>query len=545
MVVVLSILSLESMAQTAKKEREIENTIPTGWQFLSFEKDSIYGAEIYRAYDFLQEKKQKKQVVVAIIDSGTDYEHEDLKNELWVNKDEIPNNGIDDDSNGYIDDIHGWNFLGGKEKNLLVAPLAADREYVRLENKYNRIDPKDVKRRDRKEYEYFIKIVKPNSKISSIEGGCEYMKQRLKYIDVFTKEMEAKFPGEKFAGEHFKSIVPPKDDKMKFKAHEIFAFWFKPQREQKTKVFWDDIVKRELNNYEANKSITERQRKPISNSRAIINDDYHNIKDRFYGNDSISTIKSFHGTHVAGIIGATRGNQLGMDGVADVKLMIVRAVPGGGDEYDKDIALAIRYAVENGADIINMSFGKAVSPNHKWVTKAMRFAEKEGVLVVKAAGNTSSFVDEHKHYPVRQISKRRELKNVIGVGAISPDGKPAKFSNYGQENVDLFAPGVAIYSTVMDNKYQSFDGTSMASPVVAGVAALIWSYYPELSVQQLKDVILNGVTSRKGVIVGKKKVYKTKRKRTIKPIEFSKFCLTGGILNARKSIILADEIVNK
>lgn len=531
-IIMLSILSFESMAQL---------TVPKDWHFLSLEKDSIYGAEVYKAYDFIQEKKQKKQVVVAIIDSGSDYEHEDLKDALWVNYDEIPNNGIDDDRNGYIDDIHGWNFLGSKNKNLIDAPLESDREYLRLESKYIGIDPKDVKKSDSKEYEVFINQIIPYSRMASSVKSNNNLKKLIEYSDVFTKEMEAKFPGEKFKEEHLKSIVPSKDDKEKFNAYRNCIHWFFSQKRAEM-YFWDDIVKYQLEMYQKRVDRIKETRKSYSNPRAIINDDYNNIKDRFYGNDSICTKHSLHGTHVAGIIGATRGNELGIDGVADVKLMIIRAVPNG-DEYDKDIALAIRYAVENGANIINMSFGKSISPNKKWVTKAMKFAEKRGVLLVSAAGNSSRLIDEHPHYPVKYITERKVLSNFITVGAISSDGKPAKFSNYGERDVDLFAPGVDVYSTVLGNKYQSMSGTSMAAPVVAGVAAMIWSYYPELSVQELKDVILKGVTSRKGEIVAKHK--KWKYKKPTKPVEFSKFCSTAGILNAHKSVMLADEIVNK
>ena len=253
-----------------------------------------------------------------------------------------------------------------------------------------------------------------------------------------------------------------------------------------------------------------------------------------------------HGQHVAGIIGATRDNGVGMDGVADVELMMLRVSCKGGDELDKDVASAIRYAVDNGAKVINMSFGKRLSPHSEWVYDAMRYAQRKEVLLVHAAGNDSDMIDDIQIYPAVKLPKKKPLKNVLTVGSNQMNGAPSRFSNYGKCSVDLFAPGDQIYSTVPwgtepKTCYKRLSGTSMAAPVVSGVAALIWSYFPDLSVAEMKAILLETVTSRNGI-----QVVKPTRKRTfgkVKPdlIDFSDLCVTGGILNAYEAVKLAEK----
>lgn len=268
-----------------------------------------------------------------------------------------------------------------------------------------------------------------------------------------------------------------------------------------------------------------------------VKDDLYNEKDRFYGNSNLIGDPYFHGTHVAGIIGAERGNNIGMDGIASaVKLMGIRAVPNG-DEYDKDIALGIRYAVDNGAQIINMSFGKAVSPERKMVEDAIRYAEKKGVLIINAAGNDGTDIDLHPHYPSPfHMNGEGRASNMITVGASGPTeaGLVASFSNYGVKTVDVFAPGVAIYSTLPDNKYSPLSGTSMATPVVAGIAALIKSYYPQLTAKQIKYIIENTVTKIDFPV--------TKPKSGGQKVAMTELCRTGGIVNAYAALVMADQM---
>lgn len=512
---------------------------PINWPFLSLETDSFYGAEINKAYEFLKGKKKKKQIVVAVIDTGFDTEHDDLTNVLWLNKDEVPNNGIDDDDNGYVDDIHGWNFLSNKTKNVEVHSTEVNREYLRLKEKYEGIDTANIKVQDRNEFEYFTNVVKPKSSIAQLFKSYSAMKQISAYADIFTIEMEEKFPGKKFTIEEYRKIAPPKDEvnEMRKIAYTYWGMAFSFGKKQK-KYFWEDIIKSRFKLIESTRSKYTSEINKNSSNRDIINDDMNSIEDRNYGSNKLFSTIADHGTHVAGIIGAQRGNAIGMNGIADVKLMLIRAVSSG-DEYDKDIALAIRYAVENGADIINMSFGKDLSIHKKWVDSAMELAKQKGVLLVHASGNNSISVDAMPYYPVKCLSNGVELDNFINVGSSRADGSPSLFSNYGQKDVDIFAPGESIYSSVTNNNYKKNSGTSLAAPVVSGIAALIWSYFPELSVQELRKVILQGVTSREGCLVNKPGRSKS---QALEQVDFKQLCTSGGIINAYNAVKLANGI---
>ena len=213
-----------------------------------------------------------------------------------------------------------------------------------------------------------------------------------------------------------------------------------------------------------------------------------------------------HGTHVAGIIAAERNNGLGANGVANnVEIMSVRTVPNG-DEYDKDVALAIRYAVDNGAKVINGSFGKSFSPHAEWVRDAIKYASDNDVVFVHAAGNDGKNVDEGTNFPDDNVDFVEISNTYIRVGSLTSkygSKMVSGFSNYGKNNVDVFAPGSAIYSTYPENDYESISGTSMASPAVAGVAALVRSQYPKLTAAQVKQVILDsGLPLTTKVVVG-------------------------------------------
>lgn len=276
---------------------------------------------------------------------------------------------------------------------------------------------------------------------------------------------------------------------------------------------------------------------PVDYRGKQVKDEYFNVKDRFYGNSNLMGDPYFHGTHVGGIIGATRDNGIGMDGIAGaVQLMGVRVVPNG-DEHDKDVALGIRYAVDNGAQIINMSFGKRVSPERKLVEDAIRYAEKKGVLLVNAAGNEGTDIDSLPHYPSPfHMKGNSRASNMITVGAsgATETGLIASFSNYGDQTVDVFAPGVAIYATIPENKYRPLSGTSMAAPVVAGIAALLKSYYPELTAKQLKYIIEQSVTKIDFPV--------TKPKSGGKKVKMIELCRTGGIVNAYSALVMAEEM---
>jgi subtilisin family serine protease len=279
---------------------------------------------------------------------------------------------------------------------------------------------------------------------------------------------------------------------------------------------------------------------PEYNSRSIVGDDYQNVKEKGYGNNDVTGTFAEHGTHVAGIIAANRTNNLGIKGIADnVRIMVIRAVPNG-DERDKDVANAIYYAVENGARVINMSFGKDYSPHKEAVDAAVKYAEDKGVLLVHGAGNDGKNIDDADNYPTREISTKKVANNWLEVGA-SSWGDAARFvgdfSNYGKKSVDVFAPGVDVYSTIPRHGYKSNSGTSMAAPVTAGVGALLLSYFPELTAEQVRDIILKSTVKYKGLMVNKPGQGK-------KPamVSFEELSVSGGIVNAYEAVRMAESL---
>ena len=393
------------------------------------------GMQTDKAYQLLKNKKPKA-VIVAVIDSGVDIEHEDLQGKIWTNEKEIPKNGIDDDKNGYIDDVHGWNFLGNKKgQNLDAARLEKTRILARLMLKYDGIDPSSIKKDA--EYELYLKV-----KSEVAEGRAEFEP----YMEML----------EQFDAETKKYI----EDQMSYNLNVDF------------------------------------------NDRALIGDNPDDFSDIHYGNSNVEGPDALHGTHVAGIIAAIRGNNKGGDGVADnVKIMSIRTVPNG-DEFDKDIYLAIKYAVDNGASVINMSFGKAYSPHQEKVYEAFKYADSKGVLLIHAAGNDAQDIDIEPNYPTSMYSFQDvKLDHFLTIGASTKskgEELTASFSNFGKKGVDIFAPGLEIYNSVTENQYQNLQGTSMAAPMVAGVAALLKSYFPSLSMLEIKSIILSSGTTYKG-----------------------------------------------
>ena len=508
---------------------------PKDWHLRSFEKDSLYGAGVYDAYEYLKGREPKRKVVVAVIDGGLDTGHEDLKGCLWTNADEIPGNGLDDDGNGYTDDIHGWNFLG-KPDGTTVANISAeaDRCFISLSEKFGHADTTRLSKKDARLYRYYRDELPQYSAMAVDYRTYADMESHAACAEEFDSLLKAAYPGVELTKEHFLSLKG-KFDPLSAEG-KAFAFFedrwkFQPNSgwEQMFKLR-HTLLKVYKKRYEADLRLYE------SDGRDSLGDDMEDVNDRFYGNGVMRAHE--HGSHVAGIVGADRHNGIGIQGVADVELMNLIVCTGTGDEYDKDLANAIRYAVENGANIINISLGRSVSTHREWTEKALRLAEKKGVLVVHAAGNEGRCTNGSYNYPTRHLASGKALRNFINVGNSYADGLPVNSSNFGRDEVDLFAPGL-VYSTVTDNRYEEFGGTSMAAPVVAGVAALIWNYFPELSAEELRQVILDGVTSRKGVEVVRPAGIGALGKERVC---FEDLCGTGGILNALESVKLAEKL---
>ena len=517
---------------------------PKGWHMMDKAASGYYGISMDKAYQFVKSKNLKSTpVIVAVIDSGIDTTHEDLKHILWVNSKEIPGNGIDDDKNGYVDDVNGWNFLGNADgKNVEQDSYEAARVYHNLKSKWENVDPTLVKLTADANYEFEMwrrakeEVAGSEEKTSAIE--LMFLQRAYENCDKSDSILRKAMGKETYTGKELGAYEPTESNAKKAKATLYGLMSGNNALDDTNKDFLEGF--KEYLDSETKKASAADQA-PENYRANVVKDNYADFNDKFYGNGNVyvSDKSALHGTHVSGIIAAVRGNGKGMDGVADnVKVMMLRAVPDG-DEHDKDIALAIRYAVDNGARVINMSFGKGYSPEKKWVDDAVKYAESKGVLLVHAAGNDGKNLDTSYNYPTPNYLDGTVATNWITVGASGPknsggENLAASFSNYGKKEVDVFSPGVKIYATVPGgNKYQNLQGTSMASPVVAGIAAFIMEYYPALSARQVKSVIeksavkLNESVSNPG---------------TGDEVNFSDLSKTGGEVNAYEAIKLASTI---
>jgi cell wall-associated protease len=500
--------SITSGAQSfTGKKGELSESQMQRWSHLDLEKDSIPGMSVDKAYAELLKNKKGAKVIVGIVDSGVDIEHDDLKSVVWTNKKEIPGNGIDDDKNGYIDDIHGWNFLGNAtDENL---------ELVRI-----------IKKGDDGSEIYKKALDAYNKKLTDAKGD----KAQLDFIVAVDAAVRGHLKKDSYTIDDLKAITTtdPQISQAKAIMLEIIP-QVGPDLNNFIKEYGDHV--NDQVNYNLNKDF---------DGRKVVGDNPEDIKDTKYGNNIVfgpDKEDALHGTHVAGIIAQGRNNGIGGDGVADnVEIMALRAVPNG-DEYDKDIALAIRYAVDNGAKVINGSFGKDFSPHKEWVWDAIKYAEKKDVLIVFAAGNDGKDLDVEPSYPADTQDKINEIaKNVLTIGALNYQygaGLVAPFSNFGTKNVDVYAPGMQIYATVPNNKFKFEQGTSMASPNAAGVAALVRSYYPNLTAAQVKQILMtSGTPVTMEVALGKTALNKP----------FTQASVSGKIVNAYNALQMAEKM---
>ena len=505
---------VENIDAIPLKVSDLTEAEKQNWGHLDLIKDTIPGMSVDKAYAEIIKSKKGKSVIVAVIDSGIDIDHEDLNDVIWTNSKEIPNNGKDDDKNGYVDDIYGWNFLGDTYNEQL--------EFVRILAKGDTNNP-DYNR-----------------------ALAEYNKERQKYTG-YKSNYEQNLQMIKTANDGIKEHL----NKTSYTKADVNAI----KTEDQTIQQYVSIAKYV---YSLDMETLDGFIKELEDGLANINDrlNYHLNKDLKgrktgdnpddlndkpgYGNGNVKPAKKTesHGTHVAGIIAAERNNGKGANGVANnVKIMSIRTVPNG-DEYDKDVALAIRYAVDNGASIINGSFGKYYSPHSDWVRDAIAYAGKKDVLIVTGAGNESLNLNEKQSYPNDAIGVGPEVSNnFVSVGALEPkygSSMVADYSNYGKVNVDVFAPGSAIYSTFPENEYKAIDGTSMASPAVAGVAALIRSYYPKLKASQVKQILMDsGLAVKTKVVVGG-------NTGDVKP--FGDLVKSSKMVNAYNALIMAAQL---
>lgn len=506
---------VENIDTLPLKISDLTDTQKQTWGHSDLILDTIPGMAVDRAYADIIKNKKGQKVIVAVLDSGVDLKHEDLVNVLWKNNKEIPGNNKDDDNNGYIDDVHGYNFLGESyNEQLEVARIVrlkiGDAAYQAkakavLDKKY------DEALKNKEYYEQILQTVKTaDATIQKELGKSTYTKKEV-------------------------SAIKPKDEAMQQSVGMI------------TQVFGfaDDVPSFIKDITGAITSMADQLNYNLKvdfDGRKVVGDNPYDITDTKYGNGNPQSRseEESHGTHVAGIIAAQRGNGKGVDGVANnVAIMSIRAVSNG-DEYDKDIALGIRYAVDNGAKIINGSFGKGFSPNAEWVYDAIKYAAEKDVLFIHAAGNDGENLDDpnNANFPNDQINNGAEIAdNVITVGSLTRkygSELVSSFSNYGSINVDIFAPGSDIYATMPSSKYDFNSGTSMAAPGVAGVAALIRSQYPKLKASEVKQIILqSGLTTKAKVVTpGNPSVSSN----------FNTLSKSGKMVNAYNALILANQV---
>ncbi len=511
----------EPVAETERRPGEA----PREWLMLDEADDNVRGISAERAYRALAGRSPRRTVVVAVIDSGVDTEHEDLQGRLWTNDDEIAGNGLDDDGNGYVDDTRGWSFLGNADgENVQYDTYELTREVVRLRPRYKSADPDTLSDAEREEYTYYQGL---EDKLKAQREDYSGTLTQIKMIEQATQAAvavlrpslgEGPYPPEKLEPGMLDS---PEVQQAKALLSYLAASGLTPE----------DVAqqRRQIAN------VLAYGYNPDYDPRPTIGGDPDDLTERGYGNPDVAGPYPGHGTAVAGVIAAARGNGVGTDGVADssVLIMPVRAVPNG-DERDKDIANAIRYAVDNGALVVNMSFGKSYSPAKPAVDEAVRYAEARGVLLVHAAGNSSQDLDAADNFPTARLDDGTRASNWLEVGATTWSADPfaAAFTNYGAASVDLFAPGAEVDVLALGDAVDRADGTSVAAPVVSGIAALLLSYYPDLTPLEVRDILLDSAVSYRGTTA--------LRPGSAERVDFGALSSTGGVVNLWRAVELAD-----
>ncbi|HVW96431.1 MAG TPA: S8 family serine peptidase [Mucilaginibacter sp.] len=516
---------------TAQQMPEKVASPPKDWHEMDLKTDGFYGISLKQAYQFVKGKKSKT-VIVTTIDSGIDTAQADLKSILWVNPKEIAANGVDDDKDGYVDDVHGWDFLGGKDRKVDVTETVEEvRQYNKLKDKF--LGLVKAPAGQEKEFAFWEKVK------AVYDSTMAKTDRELKEVGMEVNVLTA-------TNYYVKRELKLQSDQT-FNLSDLSKIQTTNDTVNQSRTVWESVFSQigdDTDNAKVLKDITDYYAKlnnnvnPDLDARSRIVGDDPDVNDgKPYGNNILKNSDASHGTGVAGLIGAVRNNGYGIDGVADnVRIMSIKAVPNG-DEYDKDVANAIRFAVDHGAQIINMSFGKKLSPHKDWVDAAFKYAAAKDVLLVQASGNDNQDVDAEPEFPNDTYLDGSTTDNVISVGASGP--KPdtslaASFSNYGKMNVDVFAPGYKVTSIDMDAEFNTADGTSFSAPIVTGIAALCLEYYPNLSARQLKQIILECATPVKGLMVNKP--------GTSDKVDFTSLSKTGGIVNAYRALEIASKM---
>ncbi len=526
----LSIIGTVTAQQTVDPLKD--NDLKT-WYHKDYSSTKVYGVNTANAYKYLESKGLKpKTIVVGVLDSGVEVDHPGLAKNMWKNPNEVPNNGKDDDKNGYIDDVYGWNFIGGKNGDINHDNLEVTRMVKKYQSVFEGPNTATNKANQAKMPEEFAMYMLSKEIYNKKGNEAKMQFEQIGMMKKLIPTMVTLLNGKNFTAENVAAIKPTNQNEA-IAAGVMKNIVQDPSLAGKSAAEFNTAISKEFDDYlkHFESQASKHYNLDFDPRAEIVGDNYDDYSERFYGNNNYEGPDANHGTHVAGIIaGYAHGSEV-QYGVASkvAKIMTVRTVPDG-DERDKDVANSIRYAVDNGAKIINMSFGKSVSPGKKHVWDAFKYAESKGVLLVKAAGNDNNDIVENVAYPTNYETTTAEkplVSNMIVVGASTNDAEMlrASFSNYNQKHVDVFAPGQEIYSTVPDGKYEYAQGTSMASPVVAGVAAVLLSYMPNLTPAQIIESLVN--TSNKSTVNAMLKTNTNNR--------FDMISRAGGVVDARKA----------
>jgi len=487
----------------------------TNWYDQDIDAQGYFTVSTNKAYKELLNTRTPNEIVVAVIDSGVDAEHEDLKDVMWINQGEIPGNKIDDDNNGYIDDINGWNFIGNANgKNVVKDNLEMTRLFAEYRKLFDgRTSVVGLPRDQVEKYQQYIEWKKLIDKAQEgSKGQLMELKQTKTFLLEIMDSVRAFVQSDSISEKDLDLLTISSDQILAIGANVLNNIKIEYGSIPTVSELKSDIT------YQYDMMIDQKGLKsnyhfnPDLDTRSIVGDNYDDINERYYGNNDVEGPDAMHGTHVAGLIAATRDNDLGLNGIANnVKIMSIRAVPDG-DERDKDVANAIRYAVDNGAKVINMSFGKGYSPQKEAVDRAVKYAEKHDVLMIHASGNDNANNDVKPNFPNDTYKKgfgflffkKKSPSNWLEVGAIANNKGEllvTSFSNYGKREVDVFAPGLFMLSTFPDNDYGILQGTSMAAPIVSGIAGVLRGYFPDLKAKEIKSVIMDSSLKTDQIVV--------------------------------------------
>lgn len=563
MIAALSLVAAGATAQIGKQKTQTpKEQKERDWYNCSFDKDGVYGADVNRAYEFVKDKKAKTTPVIAIIGGGLDFEHEALKANVWTNPKEKAD-GKDNDKNGYVDDFHGWNFLGGKNGVMMEKTLReGDREFLRIGDKYkdiifdgeNYFVYKDGKRvkvtpENMEEYDYYRHSALMESKIGATYGGYNFANVLKEYAIKYDKEMRQRSPDKEKYGTLDLSSCWDKtgpQDSLGNIAMFMMGIYFNMNKVDN----WEKVYNNYVNGkqFEVSKQSYDDAVKNLGSDgrKEIVGDNFLDINDKIYGNNVLLTAESTASTMTAGIIAGKRGIEGRNNPISEkAQIMPLVVTAKSGEPYLKDMALAMRYAVDNGASVIILPQQNTLYPPYSmdWINDAMEYAQTKGVLVVVGAWELSHDLSQETFFPNRWMIGGKELTNLIVVSSSDANGNPSLNSNYGAKELDLYAPGVKMFSAYIGDAYQAGSGSMLSAASVAGVAALIKTYYPKLTGSQIRTIIIESVTSRKGAEVEKGILVNGKNTQDI--FLFDQLCLSGGILNAYNAIQLADKIASK